>query len=140
MKLMNIGLSRRTDLAIRAMRTLADAGTRVTGTQLAKQIDTSVQFLPQVLGPLIKAGWIGSERGPRGGYFTVVSLEEISLFELIEMTEGAIEDGRCVLREGPCPGTESCAIHSAWIPARDVLVERLQQMSLAKALTTEVEA
>lgn len=137
---MNIGLSRKTDLAIKALRTLADRGERVSGTRLAKDIGTTVQFLPQVLGPLIKAGWIGSERGPRGGYFTVVPLSSLSLFELIEMTEGAFEDGRCVLREGPCPGTESCAVHEAWIPARNILVEKLQETSLEQALTTEVGA
>ena len=137
---MNIGLSRRTDLGIKAMRTLADAGERVSGSHLAKQIGTTVQFLPQVLGPLIKAGWIGSERGPGGGYTARLPLDSITLFDLIETTEGAIADGRCVLREGPCPGAQGCAVHSAWMSARELLVEKLQKTSLEQALTTEVGA
>lgn len=135
---MNIGLSRRTDLGIKAMAVLSDAGSRVSGPHLAVEIGTTTQFLPQVLAPLVKAGWIDSERGPRGGYMAVVPLDEISLFDFVETTEGAFEDGRCVMREGPCPGTESCPVHMAWLSAREILVKKLQEMSLAQALTTEV--
>lgn len=140
MQLMNIDLSRRTDLGIKAMAVLTDARGRMSGSYLAQEIETTTQFLPQVLAPLVKAGWIDSERGPGGGYLAVVPLEEISLFDFIEATEGAIENGRCVMRDGPCPGTEGCAVHTAWLPAREVLVRRLKEMSLAQALTTEVGA
>ena len=137
---MNIGLSRRTDLGIKAMQVLTHNQDRMSGARLADEIGTTTQFLPQVLGPLVKAGWIDSERGPRGGYLARVPLEEISLLELVETTEGAIESGLCVLRDGPCPGTQSCPVHTAWMEAREVLVRRLKEMSLAQALTTEVGA
>lgn len=137
---MNIELSRRTDLGIRALQVLTDNQDRMSGARLAEHIGTTTQFLPQVLGPLVRAGWIDSERGPRGGYLALVPLEEISLFDLVETTEGAIESGRCVLRDGPCPGTESCPVHIAWMEAREILVKKLQEMSLAQAITTEVGA
>ena len=137
---MNIELSRRTDLAIRAMQVLTYSEDRMSGAHLAEKIGTSTQFLPQVLGPLVKAGWIDSERGPGGGYKVLAPLETISLFQLVEATEGEIENGRCVLRDGPCPGTESCPVHLAWMSAREVLVKKLEGMSLAQALETEVRA
>lgn len=137
---MKIGLSRRTDLGMKAMQVLSNNQDRMSGARLADEIGTTTQFLPQVLGPLIRAGWIDSERGPRGGYLALVPLEEISLLDLVETTEGAIEDGLCVLRDGPCPGTVSCPVHLAWMEAREVLVGRLKEMSLAQALTTEVGA
>jgi Rrf2 family iron-sulfur cluster assembly transcriptional regulator len=140
MQLMNIGLSRRTDLGIKALQVLTDTPSRMGGAQLAEEIGTTTQFLPQVLGPLVKAGWVDSERGPRGGYQARISLEEISLLELVETIEGAIESGRCVLRDGPCPGTESCPVHTAWMSAREILVKKLQEISLAQALKTEVGA
>jgi len=115
---MNIELSRRTDLAIKAMQVLTDTQDRMSGALLAEEIGTTTQFLPQVLAPL----------------------EEISLFELIESTEGAIESGSCVLRDGPCPGAEGCPVHTAWMSAREILVQRFKEMSLAQALTTEVGA
>ena len=137
---MNIELSRRTDLAIRAMHALAFSEERMSGAHLADEIGTTTQFLPQVLGPLVKVGWIDSERGPGGGYKALVPLEGISLFQLVETTEGQIETGRCVLRDGPCPGAEGCPVHLAWMSAREVLVKELEGMSLAQALETEVRA
>ncbi len=140
MQLMIFGLSRRTDLALRAMKTLSDADDRMSGSDLAEEVGSTVQFLPQVLAPLLREGWIDSERGPGGGYRAAAPLESISLFDLIEATEGEIDNGRCVLREGPCPGTETCPIHLAWMAAREVLVDRLQTFSVAQALAQETPA
>lgn len=137
MELMNVSLSRKTDLAIKALTALSRTDGRITGSTLARTIGTTVSFLPQILGPLIRAGWVDSERGPGGGYMATAELDDISLLALIEVTEGAIEDGRCVLREGPCPGSESCPVHSAWLPARSVLIDRLGRLSLSEALVTE---
>lgn len=137
---MNLGLSRKTDLALEAMETLSDSGQRMSGTALAAEIGTTVQFLPQVLAPLIRAGWIDSERGPGGGYRATVSLDSISLLDLIEATEGEVDNGRCVLRDGPCPGTETCPVHMAWMAAREVLVDELQNYSVARALVQEAPA
>jgi len=138
---MIISLSRRTDLAIKALAALAKIDDRVNGETLAEEIDTSTQFLPQVVGPLVKTGWVGSERGPGGGYELKRALEDISLLEVVEAAQGPIEDGRCILRDGPCPGTQSCLVHAAWLSSRDVLMDQLSQVTLAEALdmkTTEV--
>jgi Rrf2 family protein len=134
MELMILGLSRRTDLALEAMKALSVAEDRVRGTDLAREVGTTVQFLPQILAPLVRAGWIDSERGPGGGYRAVASLDSISLLDLIETTEGEIDNGRCVLRNGPCPGTVTCPVHVAWMAAREVLVDKLHTYSVAQAL------
>jgi Rrf2 family protein len=140
MELMIFGLSRKTDLALEALKALSAAEGRVPGSVLAEMIGTSVQFLPQVLAPLVQSGWIDSGRGPGGGYLASVPLDSISLLELIETTEGEIENDRCVLREGPCPGTQSCAVHQAWVSAREVLVGKLSEYSIAQALSMETPA
>lgn len=137
---MIFGLSRRTDLALKAIGVLSRAEIRMTGAALAGEIGTTLQFLPQVIAPLIRAGWVDSERGPRGGYRAQEALESIPLLELIEATEGEIDNGRCVLRDGPCPGSETCPVHIAWMSARDVLLEKLSELSIAQALSQEAPA
>ena len=137
---MIFGLSRKTDLALQAMEALSSSEERTSGANLAEQIGTTVQFLPQVLAPLVRAGWVDSERGPRGGYRATVGMDSISLLDLIETTEGEIDNGRCVLRDGPCPGTESCPVHIAWMSAREVLIDKLGAFSVAQALSTEAPA
>ena len=49
------------------------------------------------------------------------------MFDLIEAVEGPFEDGRCVLREAPCPAIEQCGLHNAWSRARRALIDELRQ-------------
>jgi Rrf2 family protein len=126
---MIISFSRRTDLALAALRALAFVNGRMTGTALAFAIGTTPSFLPQVMSPLVQGGWVRSGRGPGGGYALSESASDVHVLEIVEATEGPTEDGRCVLRDGPCPGEETCSIHSVWIEARQVLVDGFEAIS-----------
>ncbi len=58
-------LQRKTDLALSALRCLGAAPEhRLTGVELAEAIETTMSFLPQVMAPLLRSGWVVSERGP----------------------------------------------------------------------------
>lgn len=120
-------LTRKTDLALRALQTLPSpsVGALRKGSELADELGTSAGFLVQVLAPLTSAGWVRSVPGPRGGYQATESAPDVSLLQLIEAVEGPVEADRCVLREQPCPALVACALHDAWMPARDALVARL---------------
>ncbi|MFP3913528.1 MAG: RrF2 family transcriptional regulator [Actinomycetota bacterium] len=122
-ELMNFGLQRRTDLALSALRCLTRDGAPIPGPRLAESIGTTTSFLPQVMSPLIRAGWVTSERGPGGGYRLTEQSGTVTLLDVVEATEGPAETGRCVLRDAPCPGDPVCAVHAVWTQARHVLVE-----------------
>lgn len=87
-----------------------------------------------MLAPLTRAGWVRSVPGPRGGYQATGAASEVSLLQLIEALEGPVSADRCVLRKQPCPAQVPCALHDAWLPARDALVDRL---AATPVLTTE---
>ena len=131
---MELRFSRRTYLAMRALRELHSERNQLSGTELAERIETTNPFLPQVHSPMVKAGWIESQPGPGGGYRLTVSLADLSLLEVVETVEGPTETGECVLREGPCPGTESCPVHEAWQSARSKLQEQLGSISAQASL------
>ncbi|MBT8198979.1 MAG: Rrf2 family transcriptional regulator [Acidimicrobiales bacterium] len=122
---MQINLQKKTELAMRALRTLStDSAT--AGSDLAGRIGTSLNFLSQVMAPLVRSGWVTSDRGPNGGY----RLEQtaVSLLDLIEAVEGEIPTNRCVLRGSKCPGTEACALHELWLGAQEALTAELRQI------------
>lgn len=125
---MNLGFQRKTDLAIRVMRCLGAPGLKMSGSAMAESIGTTTSFLPHVVAPLIEKGWVASERGPGGGYFLTDASDDLSLFDLLEATEGPSIDGRCVLRDQPCPGAEECAAHAVWADARGALINGLRQI------------
>jgi Rrf2 family protein len=122
---MKFSLLRRTDLAIGALRALADSGTRMRAGDLGQRIGASPGFVPQVMAPLTKAGWVDSARGPTGGYRIQVSLDKISVLEVIEAVEGPVDTTTCVLRGGPCGSSELCSVHFPIQEARTALLARL---------------
>lgn len=125
---MNIGLQRRTDLALSILRVLHEVGGRLSGAELARQVDTTSAYLPQVAAPLIRAGWVRSERGPGGGYSLTPKAAESTLLDVLRATQGQGEDGRCVLKDKPCPGEHPCPVHAVWMEARLVLIEGFGMM------------
>ena len=122
---MRLEIMRRSDVALRAVRLLADDGGILNAAAIAARLGSTPQFLPQVLGPMVKAGWLASEPGPRGGYRIAVDPSSRSILDLIELIEGPTDDGACVLRGGPCPGTSRCSLHDAWSSGRRALVDGL---------------
>jgi Rrf2 family protein len=122
---MRLELSRRTDIALRALRRLDAAGDRTKRTDLAEAVGTTPDFLARIMGPLVRAGWVSSEPGRSGGYETAGDIASVSLLDLIEQMEGTPDDGTCVLEGGPCAATERCALHDPWTRAREALLAEL---------------
>ncbi len=122
---MRLELTRKTDLALKAITRLDRTGGLIKGADLAETIGTTTAFIAQVMKPLVAHGWVASEPGPTGGYRLATDTTQISVLDLIETVEGPTVDGRCVLRGTPCPVVEKCALHDAWNRARGALLKEL---------------
>jgi len=128
---MRLEITRRSDLALRVLRTLERSGEQLRAAQLAELVASTPQYIPHVMNPLVRAGWVASGRGPLGGYSLTGPLACRSVLELIELIEGPTDSGSCVLRKGPCAGAELCALHDAWKTARIALLERLSEVPIS---------
>jgi Rrf2 family protein len=110
---------------------LAAAGERRKASDLAEALDASPGFLSQAMTPLVNRGWVRSEPGRSGGYATVVSLDDLSVLEVIEAVEGETDVARCVLEDRACAGGAHCALHNAWAQARGHLLRDLAETPLS---------
>lgn len=124
-------MSRKTELALAAVQELVRCEGRVKGADLAAALGTTRHYLPQVVRPLVSQGWVESDRGPTGGYHLVADPADITVFEFIEVVEGSMEEGRCVLRGKPCPTVDLCSLHEPWLRAREALFTELRRTTLA---------
>src|SRR5215203_5850334 len=131
---MRLEITRRSDLACRALLELAQAGTRTKSSVLAGRVGTTPGFLSQAMTPLVAKGWVRSEPGPAGGYTSLVDLAEVSVLDVIEAVEGDTDTGRCVLQDRPCSGHEHCALHRPWSAARAHLLGELSGTRLSSLL------
>lgn len=128
---MRLEITRRAELAIRALALLGESAEHVKASVLAEELGTTVLFVPQVLGPLVRAGWVRSDPGPTGGYRCQVPLAEVSVLQVIEAVEGATDIGRCVVADRACDANDVCVLHAAWTQARTELVGVLQSTPMS---------
>ena len=133
---MRLELTKKTDLAFQALDIIAThGGERVSGARLSDLLDVSSQYLPHVMAPLTRAGWVSSVSGPHGGYLLSVDLHDVSLLQLVEAVEGPVETGRC-LHHGPIHGQDAnCALHAPWSRAREAMIEELRITRLSDIST-----
>ena len=128
---MRLEITRRADLAVQTMRFLGQAPTRTKAQAIADALCSTQAFVPQVVGPLVKAGWVRSDPGPAGGYTLAVSLDDVSVLDVIEAVDGPTDTGRCVVADGACDREHPCVLHEAWMRARDELIATLASMPLS---------
>jgi len=102
-------------------------------SDLAAALDASPAFMPQVIGPLVKAGWVRSEPGPTGGYVLDGAASSISVLDVVEAVDGPTDSGRCVVADRPCGRSPECALHGAWARARGELMASLRNIAACDA-------
>jgi Rrf2 family transcriptional regulator, iron-sulfur cluster assembly transcription factor len=131
-------VTRKSDLAVRALRALADTEGRMKGPDLAEAVGSTSGFVSQVLNPMVRLGWVRSDPGPTGGYSLAVKLEKVSVLAVIEAIEGPTVSGRCVLADRPCEEIGTCTLHVPWLRARAQLLKELSKTSVAAASMVEL--
>jgi Rrf2 family protein len=129
---MRLEITQRADLAVRALVALQSAPVRLKSVDLADALGTTAGFVPQVMGPLVRAGWVRSVPGPTGGYERQRDLDSLTVLEVVETIDGPTDDGRCVVAERLCDAAEPCALHVAWARARHELRDSLAGFRLAE--------
>lgn len=127
---MYLEMSTRTDIALRAIRRLAETK-REAGAGLAAALDVTPTYLARILSPLVRSGWISSKQGPSGGYALSCDPRDLSVLDVIEAVEGPVDSGHCVLRDTTCSSASPCSMHDAWSRARDALTKELRATPVA---------
>jgi Rrf2 family protein len=112
------------------MALLAD-GRRMKASDLATGLEATPAFVPQVIGPLVNAGWVRSDPGPTGGYAMVVPPAGITALDVVEAVDGPTDAGRCVVADRPCGHDSVCALHIAWARARSELMASLRTIAVS---------
>jgi Rrf2 family protein len=130
-------ITRRADLATRALTALAEGGSKLKGAELAARLGASAGFLAQAMTPLVNAGWVRSEPGPTGGYTLVADPDDVTVRDVIEAVEGPTDTSRCVLEDRACAAGAHCALHLPWSAARAVLLDELEGTRLSALASTQ---
>ena len=128
---MRLEITRRADIAVRALVVLAGTSARLKRADLATALCTTPGIVPQAIGPLVREGWVRSVPGPTGGYELLTPLGELNVRQVVEVIDGRTDSGRCVVADRKCDAAEECALHEAWSRARQELLASLSATSMS---------
>ncbi|MBM4038240.1 MAG: Rrf2 family transcriptional regulator [Planctomycetes bacterium] len=79
----------------------------VSARELAERLDASEAHLAKVMQRLGHTGIVDSTRGPKGGFALARPAGEVTLLEVYEAIEGAVEPAHCVFGTPVC-GRKTC--------------------------------
>ena len=144
-------LSTKSRYGVRAIFDIAyhSEGLETQVKDISRRQEISPRYIEQIFQKLKRAGIIDSKRGPKGGYFLAKKPNEITVGEIIRVTEGGIDPVLCldpVDRGQPCGRSKECVTRIIWneagnrlkeyfdsVTIRD-LCEKAQEMGMKKEL------
>ena len=125
-------LTRQTNYAVRMLMYCAantDELSRVP--DIARSYAVSELFLFKILQPLVSSGLISTVRGRNGGIRLAKPATEITLLDVVKVTEENFSMAECFDSEtADCPLINSCAFNSALREALDAFFAVLAKYSI----------
>jgi Rrf2 family protein len=125
-------LSTKGRYALRAMLDLAqhyDKGL-IMVKDVAKRQGVSERYLEHLFLSLKKAGLVNSIRGARGGFILSRPPVEITLNDIVRVSEGSLALVDCAADAGSCPRSSTCATRDIWLELQSVLENKLGSLTL----------
>lgn len=100
-------------------------GACVSLKAIAERQNISMKYLEAIVSLLNKGGLVKSTRGKDGGYRLARSASEITVAEVIAMTEGSLAPVSCLetCGEGQCVHADSCLTQPMW-QKLDAIIDR----------------
>jgi Rrf2 family protein len=128
-------LSTQSRYGVRAIFDIAyhSEGLETQVKDISRRQGISPRYLEQIFQKLKRSGILGSKRGPSGGYFLNKKPEDITVGEIIQVTEGNITPVLCVdpeNRKQPCERSGACVTQVIWNEAGDRLKDYFDSITV----------
>lgn len=126
-------LTRQTNYAMRILMYCAANDGRLSRVpEIAAAYTVSELFLFKILQPLVEAKLVETVRGRNGGVRLAKPAEQISLFDVVRVTEESFAMAECFENDATeCPLVDSCGLNSALREALNAFFEVLGRYSIA---------
>ncbi|KFB09821.1 iron-responsive transcriptional regulator RirA [Nitratireductor basaltis] len=119
-------LTRQTNYAIRIlMYCAANEGKLSRVPDIAKAYSLSDLFLFKILQPLVEHGFVETVRGRNGGVRLAKDAGDITLFDVVRVTEENFAMAECFEDGSECPLIDACGVNEALRKALNAFFEVL---------------
>jgi len=117
-----------------------ESGLSLTLNQIAEREGLSVANAGKLMGILVRAGLVQSQRGANGGYTLARPASEIRLNEVIRVLDEDTVDRFCQTHTGvldTCIHTSDCGIRPVIVGLHEIVQSALSEITLAQLIGTE---
>ena len=127
-------ITRRSDYAMRIFRALQDEKVHNVRAICTKE-DIPKAFAYKILRDLEQAGFVKSERGNQGGYLLNRKLEDLTMYDVISVTEGDLAILHCMKEEcNRNPESMPCKVHQEIERIQKILIEELKKKTIGEIM------
>lgn len=125
-------ITRRCDYACRILRAVCrNEGRRISVSEIAEVEDIPYSFARSIQHDLVKAGFLATTRGARGGVALARPLGDVTVLEVLEAVEGPLSLSPCSQDARFCERSASCAYRRVWCGADRLLADYFGKITLA---------
>ncbi len=98
--------------------------------EVARRQGISEKYLEHLFRFLRMSGLVRSVRGASGGYILARPPGDITVLEVVEALEGALDPVECVGNQGVCTREDVCVARDVWVGVKEVLSRYLSSITL----------
>lgn len=134
-------LTRQTNYAMRILMYCAANDGRLSRIpEIARAYSVSELFLFKILQPLVENGLVATVRGRNGGVRLGRAASEITLFDVVRVTEESFAMAECFENDAAeCPLIDSCALNAALREALNAFFSVLERHTIADLVAKKVD-
>ncbi|MDY6911426.1 MAG: Rrf2 family transcriptional regulator [Chloroflexota bacterium] len=97
---------------------------------IAAREQISLYYLERIIASLVKAGFLNSIRGPKGGVVLGKPPHQIRLSDVVLMLEGSLAPVECIDDPETCPRVEACVTCDLWSNVKRAVDGVLESVTL----------
>ena len=127
-------ITRRSDYAMRICRVMHD-GKVHNVREICQAEEIPKAFAYKILRELEMAGLVKSERGNQGGYYLNRPLSELTLYDVVNITEDDLAILHCMKEEcNRNPDSMPCKVHQEIERIQNILIDELKKKTIEEIL------
>ncbi len=127
-------ITRRSDYAMRICRVLRD-GKVHNVREICQKEEIPRAFAYKILRELEMADLVKSERGNQGGYYLNKPLEELTIYDVVSITEGDLAILHC-MKEDCNRNSDAmpCKVHQEIERIQNILIKEMKKKTIAEIM------
>lgn len=113
------------------LRAVCSGAERISVADIAKMEDIPYSFARSIQHDLVKAGFLSTVRGARGGVSLARDLRDITVLDVLRAVEGSVAVSPCSEDPAYCTRSGCCEYHRVWCGADQLLAGYFGSITLA---------